>query len=35
MSVVRSVTNRGVCTITLCDEANRNALLSPVRGGIV
>lgn len=26
MSVVRSVTNGGVCTITLCDEANRNAL---------
>ena len=26
MSVVRSVTNGGVCTVTLCDEANRNAL---------
>ena len=26
MSVVRSVTSGGVCTVTLCDEANRNAL---------
>ncbi len=26
MSVVRSVTSGGVCTVTLCDEENRNAL---------